>query len=504
MSTRISGWMIGLVVVLFWIVMMGFLAYRELGGTDIPTAVERSGSRGLAAQETWMGLYAGKERVGHLRVASAPNIRGDLPGILQEIEAQAELGVLGRATALDIRGSVWRPLEEPGAEFEFAVQSGDYRFGISGALSSGLLSADIVSAGESLPLRLPIDDRLVFSSGVGSLLEFPALDVGEVVRLESFDPLTLRKSPIRVRCVAEETIDLGGPVATRRLEVLASGVHSQVWIDDSGAVVKMATPFGLTLQRIDPIELTAEEAARETGGPGQDFLKLTAVRPTGKRPYRGATRSVLKIVTETGRPLPQDRIQQSVEDGTYRLSVPPVPGTEPTTQRWTTDESHLKPDAFIQSNHPKIREMAQRIVGEETDPWHRALAIYRWVNTSIKKQPVVSLPSALEVLEQRRGDCNEHTVLFTALARAASLPTRIAIGLVWSDDLEGFYYHAWPEVFVAGWIWMDPTLGQPLADATHVKLLNGGIESWTGIVQYLGRIDIEVLEIDGGDGTKSL
>ena len=42
---------------------------------------------------------------------------------------------------------------------------------------------------------------------------------------------------------------------------------------------------------------------------------------------------------------------------------------------------------------------------------------------------------------------------------------------------------------------MDPTLGQPLADATHIKLLNGGIESWPRLLPYLGKLEIEVLEI---------
>ena len=68
---------------------------------------------------------------------------------------------------------------------------------------------------------------------------------------------------------------------------------------------------------------------------------------------------------------------------------------------------------------------------------------------------------------------------------------------MWSDELDGFYYHAWPEVHLDGrWIWMDPTLDQPLADATHIKLLNGGIESWPRLLPYLGQLEIEVLEVE--------
>src|SRR5690606_29572450 len=100
---------------------------------------------------------------------------------------------------------------------------------------------------------------------------------------------------------------------------------------------------------------------------------------------------------------------------------------------------------------------------EETDPWRKSLRIYQWVYDTIAKEPLLSIPSAVDVLSSKKGDCNEHTVLFAALARAERIPTRIALGLVWSDDLRGFYYHAWPEVYAGAWIPMDPTLGQPVA-----------------------------------------
>ncbi len=127
--------------------------------------------------------------------------------------------------------------------------------------------------------------------------------------------------------------------------------------------------------------------------------------------------------------------------------------------------------------------------------WERAVAIHDWVYTHIKKLPVMSVPSALEVLESREGDCNEHTVLFVALARAAGVPSRAAVGLVWSEALNAFGYHAWPEVYVGHWIPMDPTFGQQLADATHIKLLDGSLDKWPQLLPYLGRIRIEVLDL---------
>ena len=38
------------------------------------------------------------------------------------------------------------------------------------------------------------------------------------------------------------------------------------------------------------------------------------------------------------------------------------------------------------------------------------------------------MPSALETLKHRQGDCNEHAVLLTALARASGIPATYGSG----------------------------------------------------------------------------
>jgi transglutaminase-like putative cysteine protease len=98
----------------------------------------------------------------------------------------------------------------------------------------------------------------------------------------------------------------------------------------------------------------------------------------------------------------------------------------------------------------------------------------------------------VDVLEVKKGDCNEHTALYTALARAAGIPTKMCIGLVYKDGI--FYYHAWPAVHLNGWTPIDPTFGQERADATHLKLLEGGFERQADLMRVVGKIKITVLE----------
>ncbi len=485
--------------------MMGQLMRSEVGVKRLP-AGDRSSEYLSSEVESWLGVsLAGGHRVGYVHLRQAPEARHGEAGVRMILEARMQLQLLGKSTDLDLSGSVWRPDESARVEFDFAVRSAGFDFEVAGDVAGGELRGEMISAGETIPLRLPMDDSLVFSSGLGSALRFPRLDVGDEYRLDSFDPLTLSKSEARVRCTARETLQLAGSeVSTCRLTVTAGGFSSLAWIDDNGEVVRAETPVGLVLERLAPAQALELPEPFETT---ESLLAETAIRPAGKRPFRSARIMKVRLTGLEKSTLPEDRVQTSLGAGVYFLSTPDEPslGYSTPEARVSGASQYLESDTFVQSDHPKIRRQSTAIIEGEEELWQRALKIHEWVFSRLEKEPVVSIPSALEVLEQRRGDCNEHTVLFTALARAASLPTRIAIGIVWSDELEGFYYHAWPEVYLgtadnersaAGWVWMDPTLGQPLADATHIKLLNGGIETWPRLLPYLGKLKIEVLEIE--------
>ena len=97
------------------------------------------------------------------------------------------------------------------------------------------------------------------------------------------------------------------------------------------------------------------------------------------------------------------------------------------------------------------------------------------------------------------GDCNEHTALYVAMARALGIPARISVGLVFVRG--AFYYHAWPEVYLDEgsrglWLPVDPTLNEFPADAMHVRLARGGLDRQTAILPLVGRLKMTVLDLD--------
>ena len=147
---------------------------------------------------------------------------------------------------------------------------------------------------------------------------------------------------------------------------------------------------------------------------------------------------------------------------------------------------------MIQSDDPKIIEESRKILKGEKDSLRAAKEINNWVYKKLEKVPTVSLPNALDVLETKRGDCNEHTALFAALSRAAGIPTKIVFGVVYVNGK--FYYHAWNEVFLGTWVPVDPTFGQLPADASHIKFVEGDLNRGSEIIRLVGKIKIEILD----------
>ena len=66
-------------------------------------------------------------------------------------------------------------------------------------------------------------------------------------------------------------------------------------------------------------------------------------------------------------------------------------------------------------------------------------------------------------------------------------------GLVyWQGRL---FYHAWPEVWLGEWVPTDPTLGQLVADVTHVGLIEAENEQLIALGQFIGTLRVQVVEV---------
>ncbi len=152
-------------------------------------------------------------------------------------------------------------------------------------------------------------------------------------------------------------------------------------------------------------------------------------------------------------------------------------------------EDLLEPTPEIDSDAPEIAALARQVVGDTPGVYAASVKLAHFVFGRLEKAYGVSRDRATEVLALGKGDCTEHALLFTALARAAGIPARQVHGLVYAryeDGVPALYWHAWVEVKSGEeWIALDPTFDQPVADPTHVVLGRGTQVDTVGILGAL-------------------
>ncbi|MBI3064655.1 MAG: transglutaminase domain-containing protein, partial [Deltaproteobacteria bacterium] len=360
-------------------------------------------------------------------------------------------------------------------------------------VAPGKLMLEVISAGISARHELPLTQPPYLSAALKPLAATQQLEPGKEHFFLTFDPATLSNQLTSLTIEGREEIRLGDRIEpATRIRQRYKGLSIVSWIDGQGRTLKEESPGGFSIVRANRQEARSLDGSRSVP---LDLISQTAVRPNA--PIADPeTKETLRLklsgfdfanfALHGGRQrLGGDRLEIRRETFDPRKSFS-VPLQDP---RW---QSYLQPTVFLQSDHPEIRSLAAKIIAGETDARKAAVRIKDWVYREIAKVPTVSVPNSLEVLKTKKGDCNEHTVLFNALARAAGIPARTAVGVVYLRD--AFYYHAWSEVWLGEWISLDSVLDQFPADVTHIKFLEGDIDRQIDILQLIGNLKIEVLD----------
>lgn len=481
------------IITAFWLVMVVVFVHHEGWLDSRPQAGPQSPRQSLQMQDQWMGIYVNKDqRVGHLHLRSVPAARDGADGFDTSLEVRLETSLFGIATEMDIAGSAWTSLGGDRSTFDFVMTSGEYHLSITGQLADKNLHATMNTGGVEVPLDFPVNSGLFPAGGMGMPASgLPDLAPGESLTIQAFDPMTMKLGDAEVKCIGTERIAVGEQTYETRIYTTTIGtMSSKAWVADDEEVIQASTPFGFTLRKIEPEALQMDLAS----GPQADVIDALKVKLSGAPVVIDAIRMRVRIKGVPPDQIPNDPPWQVRTEDILDISQP----TPPTGSGAPLADPapFLESDAFVAAGDPAVINTAREIVGDETDPWKQSRLLYTWLFEQIEKTPVLGIPAALEVLRTGQGDCNEHTVLFAGFARSLGIPCRIAIGLVYSDTLGGFGYHAWPEVYCGGWYPMDPTLGQELADATHVKLFNGNLETWVQLAGFIGQIELEVLSAE--------
>ena len=483
-------------IILFWVVMMTLLLIRE--GYFTKSTWSFPEIRWEQYTDWRVGVYTNDDKkVGYIQINTNPEPMSPFgPAFKFNITFRLDTVLFSYPVSLSIRGFAWFSQKKGLENFQLSLRSNESDIKIVGEYDGHQLKGEILTGKEIVPYSLPVGRNFLLTAGPAfPLMDAPVLEPGQSISVDVFDPLSRSVQKAIITSQSKETLQIAEEnIETYRMTVTLNGLTSTVWVTSGQEIVQVTTPFGLKLKKISPTEATARIPDSEKG----DIISSTAIKPKGQKPFRGAKQMWVNIegLTNINQP-PVSTYQVRTAQG-YFINPPAEPKSIPLTEKImrTIPDNTLTGDALIQVEHPKIQKLAKEIVGNEQDLWEKSQKIFDWVYNNIEKEITPNIPSALTVLEIKRGDCNEHAVLFTALARAVGIPTRICIGLVWSEEIQAFGYHAWVEVFIGEWTPIDPTLGQPIADATHIALIYGNIEQWPRLSSYVNQIQLEIVNVE--------
>jgi hypothetical protein len=322
---------------------------------------------------------------------------------------------------------------------------------------------------------------------------------------EEVEIFKVKKKLLRVEAVSDK-IEAGGQSFQPPPLIL--------WLDKNLRPVRSQTelpPLGKLL-----LYRTTREVAMAPGGNGPDLLlnQLIGLNKPIPRPHD--TRSVVFRITlkdddDPATAFAQDDRQQvkKLEGKTIEVSVRAVREPPAKDSAEEVKPEFLKHCYWLNGDDAKVKEYASQAIGLETDPWKKARLIEQWVHFKMKKNNAVGFITAEQIARNLEGDCRQHAMLAAAMCRAAAVPSRLAVGLVYVNDTRRgpvMGFHMWLEVWIKGkWIALDPTLGDGSIGAAHLKIADhswSDIQSQTPLLpvaRVLGKVKIEVGSINGKD-----
>lgn len=440
-------------------------------------------------RQEWMGVYLGGEKVGRYLYTLA---EGD-PERGEAYRAESVINVdflaMGQPQKISLRSDCSVDNNLVPLEFQSVLASSMRPFMINGRIKDTTLSYR-TSMGDyqedrSLSLARDEIEQLVLPDTLRIRLLKDGLARGKRCEYLLFDPVTQTLAPVHA------TVEEATQEDAYSINVLFKDYESNFIMTRKGEVLREETQFGG--KHFSLVAESEDEVERMPSSPARMNLVLTS-----------------RVVPDGELRVPPEQLHS------LRLRVKQVPLAKFSRHNAIVDASSeeeylitlrrgfsgniseedlskfLKPTSSMPTGHKRIVEVVEELNLDRLDRQQKIHRIRDFVHESLKKLPSIGIPNAVEVLSQKSGDCNEHAVLFGALARASGIPCKVVAGLAFLND--AFYYHAWNEVLAEdGWTPVDATFDQWPADATHFKLVEGELSEMIPLLSVVGKAQIEII-----------
>ena len=461
-----------------------------------------------AAKTSYYGVYLRDAKLGSFVLKRTDALRQNVPAIRMDATMVLDMRVLGASAKVVNTTVSWSDRNGVPLALDYTSEAAGNVTHVSAAYNARSVSfkADIMGTVKSGTLHLQPGETFLADteSGAAGIKPQPQMRLSGKV----FSPETLTLLDSETRVVGQEPVALGGQsVPAYKVQNKSALATSTLWLTEAGDLLRLDSVLGIQVRR-EPKEQALAEPGRKL-----DIALAVGITPTGEdvkqprtlrraeyeitgltrplpvksngvqavthAPVAGGSSALRARVTVTASPLPEGRTVALIAPG----------GTVPKAL-----QPYLSATTYVPADDPQFRDLARTIVGGDTDAARAAAKIAAWVHEKMTPDPsIAALRPAPHILKDPRGVCRDYTTLFTAIARAAGLPTKQCVGVAYVDGR--FVYHAWPEVWVGNdrWVALEPTWGAPFADATHIKLAEGEITDAFSLAHDMGSYQIKVL-----------
>ncbi len=239
-----------------------------------------------------------------------------------------------------------------------------------------------------------------------------------------------------------------------------------------GSQLRVWLPFPQEYRQQSDVELVS---ATIDGRPYEPQIAPSATNFDGPSPIGGSphrTTYFETIVTDPGKPIVFEQVFAYTMAGHY-------PILNEGNVRELTDDAQTAFSLYLTQRPPhlvfndELASLTQQLVGDETNPYLKAKAIFDWWDANIRWVPEFeygTIHSFADICMQRkRGDCGVQAVTLMAMMRSAGIPARWQSGFTTTPGKENL--HDWSEIYLAphGWVVADPSYGYRTSDDPLVR-----------------------------------
>jgi hypothetical protein len=464
----------------FLLIRLEFFSHKSAPLTDVKTQITER------PEEIWMSIYQNDKKIGvvHRRFKNLGNQFHFNEKIFMQIN------LMGDVQVISIETDGYLNQDMTLASFDFNLHSGIFQFNARGNVAGNKLILFSGTPEKMGKKEIALTDVPLISGSFYEAAFRSDLETNATHQFSMFNPSIMSLQSIRVTRNPDEIIEISGErILTQKYCADFMGAQNCAWLDKDGEVLRESGILGLSMEK------TTREKAYQglSQGADVDFTNIASI-PSNVEIIDTEKLHAIKIhVSGIEDPLMLQGGRQTYQRNILTVELENIPSSPDVNASMPPDiVVFLGPSPLIQSDDPLIKTQVAKIIRPDDYPNQKARKIINWIYRHIEKKPVFSIPNALEVLQNRSGDCNEHAVLSVAMLRAAGIPAQTEVGLVYMRGR--FYYHAWCALYLDGWITADAVFNQLPSDVTHIRLIRGEAGEHVNLIGVIGKIKLEILE----------